>query len=147
MEMIIFIGIPATGKSSYYKKNFYDSHIRINLDMLKTRHREKVLSRACLESKQQFVIDNTNLTTELRKPYIDTVKEFGFKIIGYYFQSSVKVALEFNAKRENKVPDVAILSGHRKLELPKLQEGYDELYYVRHNEKGEFITEVYKNEV
>ena len=41
MELIIFIGLQAAGKSTFYKKNFSDIHIRINLDMLRTRHREK----------------------------------------------------------------------------------------------------------
>jgi len=39
MEAIIFIGIQATGKSTFYKDNFFKTHIRINLDMLKTRKR------------------------------------------------------------------------------------------------------------
>jgi len=42
MELIIFIGIQATGKSEFYKRRFYNTHIRINLDMLKTRNKEKI---------------------------------------------------------------------------------------------------------
>ena len=56
MNMILFIGIQATGKSEFYKRNFYKTHIRINLDMLKTRHRERILIGACLTAKQPFVI-------------------------------------------------------------------------------------------
>ncbi len=62
MEAIIFIGLQASGKSSFYKEKFIDTHIRINLDMLKTRYREKVLFDACLKAKQPLVIDNTNPT-------------------------------------------------------------------------------------
>ena len=39
MEIIILMGIQASGKSTFYRQKFADSHIRINLDMLKTRHR------------------------------------------------------------------------------------------------------------
>ena len=60
MEAIIFIGLQAAGKSSFYRLRFIDSHIRLNLDMLRTRHREQLLFRACLEAKQPVVIDNTN---------------------------------------------------------------------------------------
>ncbi len=57
MQAIIFIGIQASGKSSFYKEQFFKTHIRINLDMLRTRHREDILLRACLEAKQPFVVD------------------------------------------------------------------------------------------
>lgn len=70
MEAVIFIGLQAAGKSSFYREKFIDTHIRINLDMLKTRHRETILLNACLEAKQPLVIDNTNPTIEERKRYI-----------------------------------------------------------------------------
>ncbi len=40
MEAVIFIGIQATGKSIFYKDRFFKTHIRINLDMLRTMNRE-----------------------------------------------------------------------------------------------------------
>ena len=43
MEMVLFIGIQATGKSSFYLERFFRTHVRINGDMLKTRHREELL--------------------------------------------------------------------------------------------------------
>ena len=60
MEAIIFIGLQAAGKSSFYRDRFFNTHIRINLDMLKTRHREQMILQACLTAKQSFVVDNTN---------------------------------------------------------------------------------------
>lgn len=57
MEAVIFIGLQATGKSSFYLKEFHQTHIRLNLDMLKTRHRERLLMAACLEAKQSFVME------------------------------------------------------------------------------------------
>ena len=50
------MGLQASGKSSFYLQQFYDTHIRLNLDMLKTRHREQLLFRACLTAKQPLVI-------------------------------------------------------------------------------------------
>lgn len=70
MEAVIFIGIQATGKSTFSQQRFFSTHIRINLDMLKTRNRERTLPAACLEAKQPFVLDNTNLTREARAGYI-----------------------------------------------------------------------------
>jgi len=66
VELIIFIGIQAVGKSTFYQQRLFNTHIRINLDMLKTRHREQILTNVCLTAKQPFVIDNTNVTRSER---------------------------------------------------------------------------------
>ena len=38
MQLIIFVGLQSSGKSTFYLDKFIDSHIRLNLDMLKTRN-------------------------------------------------------------------------------------------------------------
>lgn len=148
MEAVIFIGIQGVGKSTFFKQNFFDTHIRINLDMLRTRHRERLMFEACLEAKQKFVVDNTNLTREEREKYIAEAKKFGFKIIGYYFQTNLEKAFEQNNKREGKakVPEKGILSAYKRLEIPQFDESFDELFYVSIKENG-FIIENWKNEI
>lgn len=146
MEIIIFTGIQATGKSEFFKRRFYNTHVRINLDMLKTRNRENILVNACLEAKQPIVVDNTNPTVADRKKYIDAAKSKGFKVIGYYFSSGIGEAIERNEKRERKVPAAAIRSTHSNLELPAFSEGFDELYYVK-IEDNDFIVEEYRDEI
>ncbi len=46
MELLLFIGGQASGKSTFYHQRFRDTHLRINLDMLRTRHREAILLKA-----------------------------------------------------------------------------------------------------
>ena len=46
MEAVIFVGLQASGKSTFYRERFSRTHVRINLDMLKTRHRETLAWRA-----------------------------------------------------------------------------------------------------
>ena len=46
MEMILFIGGPAPGKATVSPQCFRETHPRINLDMLRTRHREAILLEA-----------------------------------------------------------------------------------------------------
>ncbi len=132
MEIIIFIGLQGAGKSSFYKEKFIDTHIRINLDMLKTRHREKILFNACLEAKQPLVIDNTNPTIMDRSRYIELAKAKQFQVIGYYFKSSLEECKKRNSQRNKKqrIPLVGILDTYKKLEVPNYQEGFDRLYYV-----------------
>ena len=148
-EAIILIGLQATGKSEFYKRNFADTHVRINLDMLKTRNRERILVDACIAAKQSFVVDNTNPAKTDRARYIDKAKESGFRIIGYYFRSSLSEASSRNAARpiKHQVPRPAIAGTHAKLDLPSLEEGFDELYYVYIGDNEDFMTEVYKDEI
>jgi predicted kinase len=148
MELVIFIGIQATGKSTFYKEKFYNSHIRVNLDMLRSRHREEIIANACVEARQPFVIDNTNPTIADRKRYIMQCKLKGFKIIGYYFQSSINEAIERNSRRTGKefVNELGIKNTFSKLEVPNFDEGFNKLYYVKIGENNSFIVEEWKYE-
>jgi hypothetical protein len=47
-EAVIFIGVQASGKTSFYRQRFFETHLRISLDMLRTRQREQLLLVACL---------------------------------------------------------------------------------------------------
>lgn len=149
MEAVIFVGIQGSGKSTFFKQRFFDSHIRINLDMLRTKHREKLIFEACLEAKQQFVIDKTNLTREEREKYIAQAKSFDFRIIGYYFQANLEKAIERNNQRigKAKVPEKALLGSFKKLQIPQFEEGFDELFYVSIDEENRFVVENWKDEI
>jgi predicted kinase len=143
VEAVIFVGIQATGKSSFYRARFFRTHVRINLDMLKTRHREDLLLRACIEAKQPFVVDNTNTTGEGRARYITLAKAAGFRIIGYYFQSRIDDALRRNENRPEaeRIPAKGIWGAYRRLQLPSFGEGFDALYYVQIQEPQAFVVQ------
>lgn len=149
MQAIIFIGIQASGKSTFFQQQFFHSHIRLNLDMLKTRHREQILLRACLEAKQPFVIDNTNATRADRARYISAAKEAGFSVVGYYFQSKLQDSIARNNQRSGKalIPVKGIMATHRKLELPSFDEGFEQLFYVALNDANEFVVQEFRDEV
>lgn len=146
MEAVVFVGLQASGKSSFYKDRFFATHVRISLDLLRTRNRERRLLTVCLETQQPFVIDNTNPTREERTKYIDAAKLANYSVVGYYFRSKADECLTRNQQRTNQVPDVGILSTAKKLELPTLQEGFDTLNYVRLTEAG-FVVEEWNDEV
>lgn len=138
---IIFIGIQASGKSTFYHERF-EEYVHINLDTLHTRNKEKILLQECVESGRSFVVDNTNPKRENREKYIHAARDHGYHIHGYYFQSSVSDCIARNREREGKarVPDQAVASTHHKLVLPKYSEGFDKLFYV-HMEGGSFIVD------
>lgn len=149
MEAIIFIGIQGSGKSSFYAQQFFHTHVRINSDMLKTRHRFQLVLDACLRAGQPFVIDNTNVTKQVRAAFIAQAKAAGFRVVGYYFRSDIASALARNSERVGpaRIPDVGVLGTYNKLELPERDEGFDALYYVRIDPTGTFQVEEWANEV
>ena len=144
MEAVIFVGIQGSGKSTFFKDRFVDTHIRINLDMLKTRHRERYLVNACIVAKQAFVVDNTNATRGDRSRYIEPAKAAGFKVVGYYFQPQVEACQERNENRPEHqvVPLKGLLGTYSRLEAPSFDEGFDELYSVQIGADSGFVVEV-----
>jgi predicted kinase len=143
VEAVIFVGIQASGKSSFYCERFFVTHLRINLDMLKTRHRERILLEACIEAKQPFVVDNTNPSVEERARYIGPARSNGFRVVCYYFHSPVKEALARNSRRTGKarIPEKGILGTYKRLQVPDPAEGFDLLYHVYIDEAGCFVEE------
>ncbi len=146
MEAVILIGIPGSGKSTFYYRRFFNSHVRINLDMLKTRHRELLLVQACLAARQPFVVDNTNVQASERARYIALARPAGFRVVGFYFQPDLAQALQLNRQRRGKaqIPPGGVVARYHKLQPPRLVEGFDRLYSVHIDPaSGEFVvTEV-----
>lgn len=134
---IIFIGIQASGKSTFYRERFADV-VHINLDTLHTRNKETILLQECITQGLSFVADNTNPTQKDREKYILAAKAAGYQVYGYYFQSVVADCIARNRKRTGKarVPDTAVAATCKKLELPRYAEGFDRLFYVRMTEDG-----------
>jgi predicted kinase len=143
MEAVIFVGIQATGKSSFYIARFFQTHIRINLDMLRTRRRETLLLRACIEMQQRFVVDNTNPTLAERANYITPAKAAGFRVVGYYFPAVLGECIQRNNRRSGKqiVPIKGIVGTLKRLVPPSYAEGFDALYTVRIAEPDRFSVE------
>jgi predicted kinase len=139
MEMILFIGIQASGKSTFYKERFFDTHVRISMDLLRTRNRESIFMQACLSTQQRFVVDNTNPTRAERARYIEEARKAKFRVIGYFFEPDSKASYERNEgrRKKRKIPPAGLFGTLKRLERPAIDEDFDELYLV-HAREGRF---------
>ena len=137
MELIIFVGLQASGKSTFFRERFAATHEHVSKDLFrnnKNRNRRQAqLIETALKEGSLVVVDNTNPTVEDRRTLIEMGREFGARIIGYYFESDVRRSIGRNRRRieKERVPDVAIFTTAKKLVAPSYSEGFDELYCVR----------------
>jgi predicted kinase len=82
MEAIVLCGIQGSGKTTFYRERFLDTHVRVAMDLLRTRAREQAFLELCLRTQQRFVVDNTNPTAADRRRYVEPARAAGFRVIG-----------------------------------------------------------------
>ena len=136
-ECVILIGLPAAGKSSFYRERFAETHDHISKDLLRANRwperRQEQLLLESLSRGRSVVIDNTNPAAAVRAPLINAARTHGARVIGYYFPLDAGTALKRNRARAagDRVPDVAVFAIRKRLEPPSPEEGFDRLFEVK----------------
>lgn len=150
VEMIILIGLQASGKSTFYRSRFAEMHEHISKDLLRNNKQKKQrqLIEEALQADRSVVIDNTNPTKEDRAELIQLARQYQASVTGYYFAAKPNESLERNKARQGKdrVPPVAIFATLKRLALPSYEEGFDRLYYVSIKGEGEFTITAWKDD-
>jgi predicted kinase len=142
MELVIFVGLQASGKSTFFHERFAATHEHVSKDLFRNNRnpnrRQAQLIEDALGAGHCVVVDNTNPTLEDRRVLIGLGGEYGARIVGYYFDASVRECIRRNEMREGKarVPDVAIYATAKMLVAPSIEEGFDELLCVRLNDSA-----------
>ena len=138
--MILMMGLQGSGKSTFCREILGNTYVYVNLDTLKTRHREKLLIQECMEQGKSFIVDNTNPTKEDRLRYIPIAEAAGYRVIGYFMESKLKDCIARNEQRQGtaRIPSMAIAATSNRLQIPSYDEGFDELYFVKND--GQTMT-------
>jgi predicted kinase len=152
MELVIFVGLQASGKSTFFRERLSATHVHVSKDLFRNnrnpnRRQAQLIERA-LEQGSSVVVDNTNPTVEDRLTLIELGREFGAKIIGYYFGSDTRRCVGRNRRRfgKERVPDVAIFATAKRLVAPSFSEGFDELFRVHITDDSTFEVRPYADE-
>ena len=132
MEAIVLCGVQGSGKTTLYRDRFLATHVRVSMDLLRTRGREAAFVALCLETRQPFVVDNTNPTPADRRRYVEPARAAGFRVVGYLVEVDPAEALGRNAEREGRarVPAAGVAGTARRLLRPAPEEGFDELWHA-----------------
>ncbi len=144
MELVIFVGLQASGKSTFFRERFAATHEHVSKDLFpnnRNRNRRQAqLIEDALGTGTSVVVDNTNPTVEDRLTLIELGRRLGARIVGHYFDCTVRQCIERNRLRTGKarVPDVAIYATAKRLVPPSYSEGFDELFRVLITEESTF---------
>jgi predicted kinase len=135
-ELIIFVGVQAAGKTTYYHEHFAATHDHVSKDLIPaSKNREQQQRRQiaeALRAGRSVVVDNTNATLYDRAPLIALGRDHGARVIAFYFEAPVRLAVARNQQREGKarVPNVAIFATQKRLVPPSVDEGFDEVRVI-----------------
>ena len=136
VELIIFVGLQASGKSTYYHANLAATHVHVSKDLMPNARdkdaKQRGMIAAALAAGKSVVVDNTNPTPAVRAPLIALGRSRGARVVACFFETPVKEAVTRNRAREGKarVPDVAIYVTSKRLVPPSFEEGFDEVRVI-----------------
>lgn len=162
-EIILFVGYPASGKSTEAQKYIDRGYYNLNRDKLggSLKDINKRLEELIVTGTTKFVLDNTYPTKASRKPIIELGQKYGLRVVCLHETTSIENS-QFNAalriiKQEGRllnpdeitkstnpkvIPAAAIFNYRRKFQKPEESEGFDEIKKVRFKRK---IDDTYVN--
>lgn len=140
-DLVLFVGSPAAGKSTYYK-TFLEplGYIRVNQDTLGTRQKCQKVAEDLLRDGRSVCVDNTNADVQTRKTWLALAETFPVPVRCVHFTTSVDLAQHNNMVRayasrsgEEKrdlLPKVAFTSYVQRYQKPTLEEGFQDVKEV-----------------
>ncbi|WP_181776683.1 AAA family ATPase [Amycolatopsis pittospori] len=147
VEVVILIGLQASGKTTFFRREFANTHVHLSKDLFPNAKRRqarqlRMLDEA-LEEGRPVVVDNTNPSPEEWAPLIEVARRHGVRVKGYWFPPDFVGSQERNALRKGKtrVPDVGLYATLKRLRRPGAEDGFDELYSVGFDGDGGFVVE------
>ena len=127
-NMVIFMGVPGSGKTSYYTNNLYSlGFIHINRDKLKTNVKVLKLIKDTLNNGLSMAIDATNPELEKRNEYYNLAQQYGYAVTVLYFVGN---GYEWNKLREHPVPKIAYYKYYKNLVEPTSSNTPGKIYQI-----------------
>jgi predicted kinase len=142
--VVLAIGLPGSGKSSWFKRH---NITPLSSDMLRSllfddpteqRFQDLIFSNLRSMLKARLIarrplnyVDATNLTPHERQSWIKLGHDYGYEVQAVFFDVPLEVCLERNHKRERVVADDVMRRMSAKLKAPTFEEGFSKITVVR----------------
>ena len=166
VELVILVGIQASGKTTFYRRHLQGDYLHVSLDNwrgkgnVRRKEHQAIMDGLSAAASSEgtvrgVVVDNTNTTVETRKRYFQQAGEFaraagcGVRMIAYFFDANLAGCLARNTRRPADapagagyyVPPAAIASFQKRLQPPTRAEGFEKILRVRITDEGGFAVD------
>jgi predicted kinase len=141
--VVVLIGLPGSGKSTYLerlgvgglssdaiRKLLADDETDQSIHPQVFETLRYLLRQRMMLRREVTYIDATNLTPAERQPYIAIGRAYGCEIEAVFFDVPLPVCLERNRNRPRAVPEEALRLMSAKLRSPSVDEGFTRIIRV-----------------
>jgi predicted kinase len=146
--VVLAIGLPGSGKSSWFKRHnirplssdllrellFDDAEEQRFQDLVFSNLRSMLKARLIARRPINYV-DATNLTPHDRHSWIKLAEDYGYDVQGLFFDVPLEVCMERHARRGRVVPEDIMRKMANKLRPPTFDEGFSKITVVRVKKK------------
>jgi len=146
--VVLAIGLPGSGKSSWFKRH---NVVPLSSDMVRTllfddvreqRFQDLVFSNLRSMLKARLIakratnyVDATNLTPQERQHWIKLAKDYNYEVHAVFFDVPLDVCIERHQRRDRVVPEDVMRRMAAKLKPPTFEEGFAKITVVRVKKK------------
>ena len=146
--VVLAIGLPGSGKSSWFKRH---NVVPLSSDMVRSllfddireqRFQDLVFSNLRSMLKARLIakrpmnyVDATNLTPQERQHWIKLAKDYNYEVHAVFFDVPLEVCLERHQRRDRVVPEDVMRRMAAKLKPPTFPEGFAKITVVRVKKK------------
>ena len=148
--VVLAIGLPGSGKSSWFKRHnvtpLSSDMVRSLLfdDVREQRFQDLVFSNLRSMLKARLIarrpmnyVDATNLTPHERQHWIKLAKDYNYEVHAVFFDVPLEVCIDRHQRRDRVVPEDVMRRMAAKLKPPSFQEGFAKITVVRVKKKEE----------
>jgi predicted kinase len=146
--VVLAIGLPGSGKSSWFKRHsihplssdllrellFDDAQEQRFQDLVFSNLRSMLKARLIARRPMNYV-DATNLTPHDRQSWIKLGKDYGYDVQGLFFDVPLEICMERHQRRGRAVPEEIMRKMASKLKAPTFEEGFSKITVVRVKQK------------
>jgi predicted kinase len=146
--VVLAIGLPGSGKSSWFKRH---NVVPLSSDMVRSllfddvreqRFQDLVFSNLRSMLKARLIakrptnyVDATNLTPQERQHWIKLAKDYQYEVHAVFFDVPLEVCIERHERRDRVVPEDVMRRMAAKLKPPTFEEGFAKITVVRVKKK------------